>query len=121
MFTKLVRFFVMLPLICSIGLHWFLLQSVAWVSLIVSYSQLGKLGDANSTTFDVKHPGKLSKSIEQGRKSERSSDSKDCLREGEKLDLVLLGARQELRPPPSMASILLVPGCQPPAMISTWS
>ena len=59
MFIKLARCFVMLPLIYSIGLHWFLLESVAWVSLIVSYSQLGTLGEANSKTFDGRHPCKL--------------------------------------------------------------
>ena len=59
LFTKLARFFVMLPLIYSIGLHWFLLESVAWVSLIVSDSQLGNLGEANSKTFDGRHPCKL--------------------------------------------------------------
>ncbi|MCX6921740.1 MAG: hypothetical protein NT154_00750 [Verrucomicrobia bacterium] len=61
-------------LACSIGLHWGFLQSVAWVGMVVNYSQDGTFGEALAKTFDGKHPCALCKAIATGKKSERKSE-----------------------------------------------
>jgi hypothetical protein len=59
----------------SLGLHWGLLQSVAWLGMVVSYSQEGPLGEAMVKTFDGNHPCGLCKQIARGRQSEKKPQS----------------------------------------------
>ncbi len=74
MLLRLSRFLIVIALAGSIGLHWTLLQPVAWVGMIVSYSQDAPLAEALAKTFDGKHPCFLCKQIARGRQSEKKSD-----------------------------------------------
>ena len=74
MFHQLPRLAIAAALACSIGLHWGLFQSVAWMGMVVSYSQDGSVGEALTKTFDGKHPCALCKAIAAGKKSERKSE-----------------------------------------------
>lgn len=58
-------------LIVSIGGHWALLQSVAWMGMLVSYSQNDSFSAAVEKTFDGKHPCKLCRAVDQGKRSEQ--------------------------------------------------
>jgi hypothetical protein len=58
----------------SIGLHWGFLQTVAWVGMVVNYSQEAPFKDAVVMTFDGKHPCSLCKQIAQGKRSEKKSE-----------------------------------------------
>ena len=62
-------------LACSIGLHWSLLQSVAWTSMLVSNLSTASFSQAVQRTFDGKHPCRLCKAIAEGKKSEKKSES----------------------------------------------
>jgi hypothetical protein len=73
-FLRLFKFALVGALVCSLGLHWSLLQSVAWVKMIVVYSQDSSFKEAVVKTFDGKHPCSLCKAVEQGKKSEKKSD-----------------------------------------------
>ena len=57
---------ILLALVLSLGLHWTVLQSAAWVSMIVSYSQDGSLREAVVKTFDGEHPCELCRMIDRG-------------------------------------------------------
>ena len=61
-------------LVSSIGLHWAFFQSVAWVGMVISYSQEGTLTEAIVKTFDGKHPCSLCNQIAQAQKSQKKSD-----------------------------------------------
>jgi hypothetical protein len=65
---------IVAALACSIGLHWGLLQSVAWVGMVVNYSRSGTLGEALTRTFDGKHPCALCKTIAKGKQTEKKSE-----------------------------------------------
>jgi len=67
---------IALALASSIGLHWTVLQVVAWTGMIVSYSQEAPLGQAVAKTFDGQHPCKLCKQIAKGKQSEKKSEYK---------------------------------------------
>ncbi len=67
---------IALALASSIGLHWTLLQAVAWAGMIVSYSQESPIGEAVVKTFDGHHPCTLCKQIAKGKQSEKKSDYK---------------------------------------------
>lgn len=66
-----VKIITVILLVLTLGLHWALLQTVAWTGMIVSYSRNGSLTEAVSKTFDGQHPCCLCKAIQSGRKAEQ--------------------------------------------------
>ena len=76
MTARLPRMVIALALASSIGLHWTVLQVVAWAGMIVSYSQEAPLGEAVVKTFDGEHPCNLCKQIAKGKQSEKKSEFK---------------------------------------------
>jgi hypothetical protein len=73
-------------LVASLGGHWALLQTAAWVGMTIDYSQRDELTIALKKTFDGKHPCKLCQLISKGKKSERKTDARPL---NPKLDLFL--------------------------------
>jgi hypothetical protein len=69
--NRLKRPVVALVLVLCVGLHWPLLQSVAWMSMLVSYSREAGFEQAISNTFDGKHPCKICKLVQEGKKAEQ--------------------------------------------------
>ena len=63
-----------MTLLLTFGGHWVFLQSVAWVGMVVSYSQNSSVSEALTKTFDGKHPCKLCKVVEQGKKQQEEHD-----------------------------------------------
>ena len=55
----------------NLGLHWAALQSVAWVSMIVRYSQTTTFQEALVQTFDGQHPCSLCEFVADGKKAEQ--------------------------------------------------
>lgn len=72
---RVTRLTVVLVLVLSLGLHWALLQTVAWTGMIVSYSLEGSFSAALTKTFDGKHPCCLCKAIAASKKSEKKSEA----------------------------------------------
>ena len=92
---------VVCALVVSIGAHWAALQSVAWVGMVISYSQTSPLAEAVQKTFDGQHPCKICKFVSEGKKSER----KDTLLKTEiKVELFFVAAPALLYPPASPAA-----------------
>lgn len=75
MLPRLPRLAVVIALSCLIGLHWTFFQSLAWVGMVVSYSQNATLKEALVKTFDGKHPCALCKEIAKNKQSEKKSES----------------------------------------------
>jgi hypothetical protein len=67
----MAQLLVVVTLVCAIGGHWAILQSVAWAGMVVSYSQNSTLQEALTKTFDGKHPCRVCKVVEKGKQSER--------------------------------------------------
>ena len=72
-------------LACSIGLHWALLQSVAWTTMLVNNLTANPVSAAIERTFDGEHPCPLCKAIAKGRKAEKKTDSLVSLKKLEAL------------------------------------
>jgi hypothetical protein len=64
-------FFGALALLQILGGHWALLQTSAWVGMIVQYSQRTGLKAALTETFDGEHPCSVCKAIQDGKKQEQ--------------------------------------------------
>jgi len=61
-------------LVLSLGLHWALLQTVAWTGMLISYSRDASFKEAVGKTFDGKHPCPLCKAIKKGRAEEKQQE-----------------------------------------------
>ena len=61
----------MVALILSIGGHWVLLQSVAWVGMFAKNVRTYSVTEALEKTFDGQHPCALCKVVAAGKKSEQ--------------------------------------------------
>lgn len=61
-------------LCCAIGLHWVVLQSFAWTSMLIDYSKRAPLCQAIAQTFDGAHPCSLCHIVATGKASEKKSD-----------------------------------------------
>ena len=102
MLYRLPKLAIAVALACSLGLHWGFLQSVAWVGMVVTYSQDAPLGEALIRTFDGKHPCPLCREIAKGKQSEKKSEAMLSLKKLEGLNLVLAIV---ISPPASFPSI----------------
>ena len=75
MLTTIARVAVVLVLCLSIGGHWIALQSIAWATMIVEYSQSASLAKAVADTFDGNHPCGLCKHINRAQHSEKRPEA----------------------------------------------
>ena len=83
--TRAAKLVLVGLLMVSIGLHWTLLQSVAWAGMFVRYSQEGcSLRTAITKALDGQHPCQLCKITESGRRSATSPEAPTPV---QKLDL----------------------------------
>jgi len=76
-FSVLARFgnfIVVVALITTTGLHWAVLQSVAWTTMLADNLRTQSLTEAVTHTFDGEHPCCLCKAIAAGRKSEQKKE-----------------------------------------------
>ena len=85
--AKIAQILTVMVLVCAIGGYWAILQSVAWVGMAVNYSQNSTLKEALVKTFDGKHPCKLCKVVQEGKRSEKKQEAQKL---DSKLDFFLV-------------------------------
>lgn len=102
--NRFSRITTVLMLASSIGLHWVVLQSVAWMGMLVTYSAESNFSDAVVKTFDGEHPCRLCVSVDQGKKSEKQQQ---VLKGFQKIDFALFEKETLMCSPDSL--VLLVP------------
>lgn len=113
MLHRTARFLIIAALMFSIGLHWVVLQSVAWASMVVTYTvQEGSLLEGVSQTFDDSHPCELCYTIKESRKSEKKAPERTDSKQ--KMDLALPVAGRIVLTPPT--SVLATPADFPSAV-----
>lgn len=83
-------------LCCAIGLHWVVLQSLAWTTMLVDYSKRAPLCQAIAQTFDGAHPCSLCHIVSTGKASERKPDIQSSI---PKIDIVCVVRVIQLRSP----------------------
>jgi hypothetical protein len=104
-----------------LGMQWTVLQSAAWVGMLISYSQNSSWSEAFIQTFDGQHPCKLCKVVAEGKRSEKA---KEMSNSSQKLEATAAEGRLSLSYPevaepdlssvPVPKSILFAPPHQPP-------
>ena len=93
-----------------IGLHWPIVQSFAWVGMVVNYSWHAPIQEAFVKTFDGKHPCKLCKWVKKGLATERKANSQKLLT---KPEFIVQPGFELLSPAPTFS---LVPPALPFAL-----
>src|SRR5882672_11743927 len=87
MARRLFQLGVAAALIIAVGGHWAVLQSVAWVSMAVSYSHTDSWEIALKKTFSGEKPCKLCLAVKEGKQQEQKQS---LLKLETKLDFVCL-------------------------------
>ena len=95
MARRLFQFSIAAALIIAVGGHWAVLQSVAWVSMAVTYSKTDSLEVALKKTFGGQHPCKLCVAVKEGKQEEQKQP---VLKIETKLDFVCLQAIAYVHP-----------------------
>ena len=119
--ARLPKLLIALALVFSIGLHWTLLQVVAWTGMVISYSQEAPLAEAVVKTFDGNHPCSLCKEIAKAKHSEKKTEYRvefgklEFPRVSEEFVFCAPSSFQELRAPDDRADLLMhAPPVPPP-------
>jgi hypothetical protein len=66
---RIARLVVVGAVCLSLGMHWALLQGVAWAGMLVSFASEGTVIEAVQKTFDGQHGCPLCKKVKEGRSS----------------------------------------------------
>ena len=91
MYRRFAKWLVVLALIFTVGGHWAILQTVAWVGMAVNYSHNEGFSTALNKILDGKHPCELCKFVKEGKKSEHKSETQLDLK---KIDFFALNASE---------------------------
>ena len=75
MFKRAAKIAIILAVALSLGLHWAVLQSVAWAGMFATYAQQTTLREAFVKTFDGKNPCRICKLVREGQQSEKAKES----------------------------------------------
>ena len=86
MFVRSAKWLMVIALVLTLGGHWAILQTAAWIGMTISYSADSSLSTALTKTFNGKNPCKLCKVVSAGKKSEKKSETRF---ESKKLDSFL--------------------------------
>ena len=71
---RIGKVFVVIALAATLGLHWALLQTVAWTAMLAHNLRTYSLSESVARTFDGKYPCPICKAIAAGKKSEKKSE-----------------------------------------------
>lgn len=74
MLARFGKFLVVVALVTTTGLHWAVLQSVAWTTMLTNNLRTQSLTEAVTHTFDGKHPCCLCKTIAAAKKSGKKTE-----------------------------------------------
>lgn len=75
MFKRAAKTVIIMAVALSLGLHWALLQSVAWAGMFANYAQHTTFREALVKTFDGKNPCRICKLVREGQQSEKTKES----------------------------------------------
>lgn len=110
---------IVLVLTLTLGLHWALLQTVAWTGMLVRYSRGASIAEAIAKTFDGRHPCSLCKVVAKSKADQWNQEKQFPWHAGPKLDLAVPSLIRTACVPPSMAPLRITELPIPPAL--TWA
>jgi hypothetical protein len=95
-FERTGALLALLAMLLASGSHWVALQTVAFGSMLVRFSQSVPLGEAVTMTFDGEHPCPLCHAVQEGRQQEE--EQRPVLGLDSRIDLALVTPDRGLPP-----------------------
>lgn len=74
-FKRAAKIAIIFAVALSLGLHWVVLQSVAWAGMFATYAQQSTVREAFVKTFNGKNPCRICKLVREGQQSEKTKES----------------------------------------------
>jgi hypothetical protein len=114
MFTvpRLVQTLAAVLLSSFLGLHWVVLQSAGWASMLAQRVQTSSWSEAIRTTFDGQHPCTVCKLVVAGHQAEKQAPDKLAV---DHFEIAALEGQGWLPAAPSVAPVTLRPLPVPPS------
>lgn len=72
--SRVVRHVAAVLLVLALGLHWMVLQSVAWTTMLVQHAQNEPIRVALLKTFNGENPCQLCKLVAEGAQTEKQQE-----------------------------------------------
>jgi hypothetical protein len=86
---RIARLVVVGAICLSLGMHWVLLQGIAWTGMLLSYAREGAVVEAVQKTFDGQHGCALCKKVKEGRSSSGTQPQQQNGHSAQKITAVL--------------------------------
>lgn len=98
-------------LVClSLGLHWAVIQGIAWTGMLVSFAKEGTMIEAVQKTFDGQHGCPLCQTVKKGRDSDQNQPQQTG-QAMKKLDAVLVTLTALITPAAEEISFVMIRAC----------
>ena len=96
---------VVVVLTClSLGMHWTVLQGVAWTGMFLANLNEGTVTEAVEKTFDGEHPCPLCLAVKKGQKKEKDDSEPSTAKSVKKFEAVLVAETRLVAPPAEIRS-----------------
>jgi len=101
---RLARRVLVLLLCLSLGMHWAVLQGVAWTGMFLANLNQGTVTEAVEKTFDGEHPCPLCLAVKEGQKQEKDDSKPLTAKSVKKFEAVLVAETRLVAPPAEIRS-----------------
>jgi len=101
---RLARRVLVLLLCLSLGMHWAVLQGVAWTGMFLANLNQGTVTEAVEKTFDGEHPCPLCLAVKEGQKQEKDDSKPLTAKSVKKFEAVLVAETRLVAPPAQIRS-----------------
>lgn len=88
--SRIARLVVVGTICLSLGMHWALLQGIAWTGMLISFAREGAVIEAVEKTFDGQHGCALCAKVKEGRESDEGQPKQNGQSLTKKIDAVLV-------------------------------
>ncbi|MFM7606103.1 MAG: hypothetical protein ACKO8Z_13025 [Prosthecobacter sp.] len=95
---RIARRCVVLLVCLSLGMHWAVLQGVAWSGMFLSNLNQGSVTEAVGKTFDGEHPCPLCLAVKEGQKKEKDDSKPLTAKSVKKFEAVLVAEKRLVAP-----------------------
>ena len=102
--VPLARRMVVLLTCLSLGMHWAVLQGVAWTGMFLANLNQGTVTEAVEKTFDGEHPCRLCLTVKEGQKQDKDDSKPLAAKSVKKFEAVLVAETRLVAPPAQIRS-----------------
>ena len=107
---RIARLMVVGAICLSLGMHWALLQGIAWTGMLISFARNGAVIEAVEKTFDGQHGCALCAKVKEGQDSNRKQPQQTG-QSLKKLDAVLVTLALLIAPAAEKMSFAMTRAC----------